>query len=339
MQTTTWPARALRAARSATLAAAVATLPAVAWANAVSETGSMFMTTFGGSGNAASGAAAAAGAGRSAVPADKCPAAALREAKAAKWQVADDTRRQALALESLACLRSPNPVERDELAFEALQAWMRADKLDTATVQELRTRLGAQLTAPDPHGFARPFAALVRADVARVDRVKPYLAPEQRAQLVAAAAGYLRGVRDYRGFDEKQGWRHGVAHGADIMLQLSLNPALARAEHEQILAAIASQVAPAGEHFYHYGEGERLMAPVFYLSRAKTMECSDWDNWFAALAAKPAAAGTRQAALARKHNLNGFLQPLYVNVSESKDEAQRNCLKPLLLRALRQAAE
>lgn len=268
-----------------------------------------------------------------------CPALALREAKAAQWQVADDARRKELALDALACLSSPNPVERDELAFEALQAWMRADRLDTATVQEIRTRLTAQLSAPDPQGFARPFAALVLADVARVDRLKPYLSSGQRAGLVNASTAYLRGVRDYRGFDEKQGWRHGVAHAADIMLQLALNPALGRAEHEQMLAAIASQVAPQGEHFYQYGEGERLMAPIFYLSRAKTMECSDWDSWLTRLAAAPTAGGTQQAALARKHNLKGFLQPLYINISESKDEAQRNCLKPLLLRALKQVAE
>lgn len=268
-----------------------------------------------------------------------CPAAALRDAKAAKWQVADDAQRQSLALQAVDCLSSPDPVERDELAFEALQAWMRGDKLDTVTVQALRTRLIAQLAAPDPQGFARPFAALVLADVARVDRIKPYLAPEQRTQLVGAAAGYLQGVRDYRGFDEKQGWRHGVAHAADIMLQLSLNPSLGRAEHEQMLAAIASQVAPPGEHFYHYGEGERLMAPVFYLSRAKTMECGDWDRWFASLATPPAAPGTRQAALARIHNLKGFLQPLYASISESKDEAQRACLKPLVLRTMKQVAE
>lgn len=268
-----------------------------------------------------------------------CPAAALRDAKAGNWQIDDSARRQALALQAVSCLSSPNPIERDELAFEALQAWMRTEKLDTATVQELRTRLTAQLQAPDPQGFARPFAALVLADVARVDRIKPYLTTEQRAQLVGAATEYLRGVTDYRGFDEKQGWRHGVAHAADIMLQLSLNPALGRAEHGQMLAAIASQVAPPGEHFYHYGEGERLMAPIFYLSRAKTLECADWDSWFARLTAPPAPAGTQQAALARKHNLNGFLQPLFISISESKDEAQRNCLKPLLLRALRQAAE
>lgn len=335
MRITHWPACARRAARTAAIAAALAA-PALACANAVSETGSMFMTSFGGSGAGGGGRSASIG---GSVPTGQCPAAALREAKAAKWQVADDARRQALALQSLACLRSNNPVERDELAFEGLQAWMRADKLDTATVQDLRERLTAQLTAADPQGFARPFAALVLADIARIDRIKPYLTPEQRSQLVGASTNYLRSVRDYRGFDAKQGWRHGVAHAADVMLQLSLNPALARAEHEQMLAAIASQVAPVGEHFYHYGEGERLMAPIFYLSRAKTLECSDWDNWFTALAAKPATAGAQQAALARKHNLNGFLQPLYLNISESKDEAQRNCLKPLVLRALRQAAE
>ena len=280
-------------------------------------------------------AAALAAAGAAAA----CPAAALREAKTAKWQVTGDAARQALALQAVSCLSSPDPAERDELAFEALQAWMRAGQLDTDTVQQLRTRLTAQLQAPDPQGFARPFAALVLADVARVDRVKPYLSAEQRAELVGAATGYLRNVSDYRGFDERQGWRHGVAHGADIMLQFALNPALGRAEHEQVLSAIASQVAPPGEHFYHYGEGERLMAPFFYLSLAKTLASSDWDGWFARLAAPPAIAGTQQAALARRHNLNGFLQPLYVNVSESKDEAQRNCLKPLLLRALKQAAE
>jgi hypothetical protein len=291
------------------------------------------------------GAASAAPAGAAAAPkhaaSGACPASALRAAKAAAWQVGDDVRRQALALQAVACLSSADPVERDELAFEGLQAWMRAGKLEAATVQALRTRLTANLGAPDPQGFSRPFAALVLADVARVDRVKPFLSAEQREELVGAATAYLRNVRDYRGFDPKQGWRHGVAHGADVMLQLALHPALGRAEHERMMSAIASQVAPAGEHFYRYGEGERLMAPIFYLSRAKTMACDDWDGWFAGLVAPSPAVGTgtQQAALARKHNLNAFLQPLYVNISESKDDAQRDCLKPLVLRSLKQATE
>ncbi len=118
------------------------------------------------------------------------------------------------------------------------------------------------------------------------------------------------------------------------MLQLSLNPALTPEQAKTILQAVASQVAPGG-HFYLYGEGERLMAPVFYLARRDLVPAADWDAWFSALMATPKAP-ISQASLARRHDLNAFLQPLYINLQESKDEAQRARLLPLVLRALKQ---
>ncbi len=264
-----------------------------------------------------------------------CPsnAAAL---KAAKWQVDDAAQRQQLAIDLLDCLQSPDPVLRDELGFEGLQYWMRSEKLDIGTVQVIRIALLARLTAPDPMGFARPFAALALAEVARVDRLKPYLAPAERSALVSASAAYLSGVRDYRGFEQRGGWRHGVAHAADLMLQLSLNGALGKAEHETMLTAIAAQVAPQGEHFYQYGEGERLMAPVFYLARRDTLTAADWDAWFTRLLASyKADAPTTQATLAQRHNLKGFLLPLYVSLQEAGNPAQKATLLPFVTRALK----
>lgn len=257
--------------------------------------------------------------------------------KAAKWQVADDARRQQLALGMADCLADPDPVLRDEIGFEALSAWMRGEKLATATVQSLRTTLLPRLAAADPQGVSRPFAALALAEVARVDRRKPYLSPTQRQELVAAAAAYLSGVRDYRGYDEQAGWRHGVAHGADLMLQLALNPALGKAEHEAILAAIASQVLPT--HFYVYGEGERLMAPVFYLARRDTLTAAEWDAWLTRLVAtrKPILPMS-QAALAQAHNLKQFLYPLFASLSQSQDAAQRERLLPAVTKALKALA-
>jgi hypothetical protein len=263
-----------------------------------------------------------------------CPATQLGTAKKDKWVVASDTQRQQLALQSVACLDSPDPVVRDELAFEALQAWMRGDKLDLPTLHTLRSDLLGRLKAPEGDGYGRPFAALVLADVARTDRVKPYLTPEQRADLVNQSVAYVSGVRDYRGFDEKDGWRHGVAHGADLMLQLALNPGLDKAQLGKLLDAIASQIVPANAHAYRYGEGERLMAPVFYLGRREALTEADWDAWFARLVAKPPT-GTTQASLARRHNLNLFLLPLYVNLSETKDAALRARLLPFVTRSLK----
>ena len=262
-----------------------------------------------------------------------CPRAALAALAAPTFTVADAGQRQQLAVATLACLADPDPVARDELGFSALQAWMRAGALDAATVDTIRSTLLARLTGADPEGFMRPFAALALAEVARIDRRTPFLTAAQRDELVNAASTYLAGVRDYRGFDARAGWRHGVAHGADLMLQLALNPALDKAAQLRMLAAIASQVAPAGEHFYLYGEGERLMAPVFYLARRDTLADTDWQAWFAQLAFGPATPAT-QATLARRHNLNGFLLPLYAALHENGDSGQRARLLPIVTKAL-----
>ena len=254
--------------------------------------------------------------------------------KAAKWQVPDDARRQQLALGMVYCLADPDPVLRDEIGFEALSAWMRGDKMTTATVQSLRTILLPRLAAADPQGVIRPFAALTLAEVARRDRLKPYLSSAERQELLTAAAAYLSGVRDYRGYDEQSGWRHGVAHGADLMLQLALNPALGKPAHETILAAIASQVLPA--HSYIYGEGERLMAPVFYLARRDTLTAAEWEAWLSRLlAARKPIPPVSQAALAQTHNLKQFLYPLYASLTLSQDAAQRERLLQAVTSALK----
>lgn len=284
-------------------------------------------------------AALLAGSAHATCPPDSVTRVQLSELRGAKWEIADESRRAALALGLLDCLAHPDPLLRDEIAFEALQGWMRADKLPTATLQTMRTTLLTRLKGPDAPGFTQPFAALVLAEVARADRRKPFLSSAERSGLVREAASWLSALRDYRGFDEAEGWRHGVAHGADLMLQLSLNPALDKPDHEAMLAAIAVQVLPAGPyfpHFYQFGEGERLMAPVFHLARRDTLSAADWDAWFARLAAPVMQKGpTSMASLARRHNLKAFLLPLYASLAESRDEAQRARLLPIVTKTLK----
>ncbi|MES2758384.1 MAG: DUF2785 domain-containing protein [Pseudomonadota bacterium] len=264
------------------------------------------------------------------------PVAAMLPLKAAKWVVDDPVQRQALALNMLDCLADPDPALRDDIGFESLQMWMRTERLDPATVAAIHSALLTRLKTPDARGFAQPFAALGLAEIARMDRRKAFLTGDARAEMVRAASTYLAGVRDYRGFDTKDGWRHGVAHGADLMLQLALNPLLDKAAHETMLAAIGAQVVAADSHFYIYGEGERLMAPVFYLARRDTLSAEDWDAWFARLVGESGGRPDRtQAPLARRHNLQGFLLPLYASLSESADSAQRARLLPVVQKWLK----
>lgn len=277
------------------------------------------------------------------------PESALRERltalKQTKWQLSDDAQRQALALDLLHCLGAPDPVLRDELAFEALSAWMRGKQLSAETVRLINTKLQQALSAnkANPSGlanatdFQQPFAALALAEVARVDRIQALLSEAELDTLIATATQYLTQIRDYRGFAEGEGWRHGVAHAADVMLQLSLNPRLTRSQSDRMLVAIASQITPAGGHFYRYHEGERLMAPVFYLARRDNITALDWEAWISALVEpSKAQAPASQATLARRHNLAGFLMPMYFSLRESGDAGQRERLLPAVTKALKE---
>jgi hypothetical protein len=75
---------------------------------------------------------------------------------------------------------------------------------------------------------------------------------------------------------------------------------------------------PATGHFYVYGEGERLMAPVFYIGRRGALSSAEWSEWFARLSARrPKAVRPTQASLAANHDLAAFLMPLYASLRES----------------------
>lgn len=260
--------------------------------------------------------------------------------KADGFAVADTVSRQALALALLGCLGEPDAALRDGVAFEGLSHWLRADQLELATRQAMLVRLQAMLAGPDPgDGLQPPFAALVLAEVARTDRITPWMSPGQRRSLVAAAAAYLRDVRDYRGFDPEQGWRHGVAHGADLAMQLVLNPAVVDTDIDALLAAVAAQVAPPQAPPYVHGESERLARPVLLALQRGTPGLEPWPAWVQGVASPAPLADWSQAyastdGLARRHNLRFFLLALYAGLRES-GERELQAYVPAVVEALR----
>lgn len=246
--------------------------------------------------------------------------------KASGWAIADDNMRNAFARALTSCLGDPDPAVRDGIAFEALQHYLRDGLLTTETLAAINADLQAKLTAPDPEGFQRPFAALVLADVARTDRISPWMSQQQRTQLLDASVAYMIAITDYRGFTPGEGYRHAVAHASDLLLQLVLNPALGRPELTRIRDAVATQVAP-GEHFYIYGESERLARPILFMAQRNAFSEAEWTEWFARIAAPGPLGATwdnwylSNQGLARRHNLMAFLGIMQANLSLTQDEA------------------
>jgi hypothetical protein len=260
----------------------------------------------------------------------------------AQFAIEPAAARDELALSLLDCLADPDPRLRDAVAFEGLSHWLRANALSPPARLRIYEQLLPRLEdgGADAGGFRRPFAALMLSELARSDRMEPWLEARERAALVGAAARYLDGVRDYRGFDALEGWRHGVAHGADLALQLVLNPAVDKMQIERLLAAVARQVAPQGEHAYVFGESARLARPVLQAAVRGLQDAGYWQTWFAQIAAPAplpdwnAAFGSRRG-LARRHNVRTFLLEVYAAARDAEQPGLA-ALAPLAQVALRQ---
>ena len=249
--------------------------------------------------------------------------ALLSSLRAQKFALPTIESKRTLADGLLACLASPDPELRDEIGYEALTQWMRNGDFDDATLRSIRDRLYAMLDGDPGPGFRQPFAALVLSEVARTDRVAPrqgWMSSVERAAMVERAAAFLESVRDYRGYVNGEGWRHGVAHGADWLMQLALNPALERTHDDRILAAVATQAVPERGHAYVFGEPGRLARPAQFIASRGLMSIGDWTTWFASLVTRLGKPGDDYAAwLARRHDLAAFLTAVYVEADLSED--------------------
>jgi len=85
-------------------------------------------------------------------------------------------------------------------------------------------------------------------DAAR-DAAFTALGTAARSELIAAAYACLETLTDYCGYSDTEGWRRGVAHTADLLLQLSLNPQVRKPQAKDILAAVALKVGTP-DHAY-----------------------------------------------------------------------------------------
>ena len=256
--------------------------------------------------------------------------ARLEALKATDWMIADDAVRNALARSMTACVASPDPSLRD-VPYEALQHWMRAGLLSNDTILAIGDDLQARLAAPQGDGVERPFAALVLAEVARTDRVRPWMTRARRVSLLGASTTYLAQVRDYRGFDDREGWRHGIAHGGDLMSQLALNPAFGKAELMLIRDAVGAQIAAPG-HFYIYGESERLAVPIVLMAQRNVFSEAEWTAWLVEVSTPGPLASwndafSRNSDIARWHNVKAFIQAIYLYAGLD-DNADDDVLSP-----------
>lgn len=257
------------------------------------------------------------------------------------FTVEDKEQRDLLAMQLLNCLASADGEIRDGVAYSGLTKWLRADMISQSKIQTMFSLLISHFneSTQDINEVYQPFVALMLAELARVDRKSPYLTSQQRELLVSQSTAFMRETIDYRGFEAGIGWRHRIAHNADLFLQLSLNPAITKAQLTRMLNAIGQQVLASDNHFYIYGEPKRLAMPLLYIFLREQHSEQEWQAWLAKYITPAPLKNwqtvySSQQGLSRLHNAQAFLNTLHMLIAESENKTLV-LLKPALRNAIK----
>lgn len=169
--------------------------------------------------------------------------------------------------ELCAMLASPDPQVRDDTAYPILALWTARGVLDGG-LMALGDRMAERLRHDEIQ--ARTFAAMILAWVVLRDARTGELAVECVPRWQAVFAAWWRDEAELRGWDDRLGWLHAVAHGADTLRAFGRSPRLGEADLQGLLdLAVDRLFADAGYLFAH-GEDDRIAyAVASVLSRAE----------------------------------------------------------------------
>ncbi|MFI7060569.1 DUF2785 domain-containing protein [Kribbella sp. NPDC050124] len=121
-----------------------------------------------------------------------------------------------LVAELSGLLRSPDPVLRDVQAYPTLATWIGRGDLSTDQLRGLGDEMVTRFA--DPEVQARTFAPLILRAIVSAGVFEATWVPPFERWYVAE--------EDLRGYDDKLGWLHAVAHGADLLGTLGLHSAV-----------------------------------------------------------------------------------------------------------------
>ena len=239
-----------------------------------------------------------------------------------------------------ALLTSPDPVQRDDVAFTLLTRWLYRERQIAAPerrwlLAQWQPRLRQGIETPGTDAVAaRSFAALGLSLLVAVDNEDPFLAPEEFAALCSAAVAYLRDEHDVRGFTAEHGWLHSVAHTADLLKFLLRSKHLTVPQQAEALAAIAAKLSTVDEALAH-GEDERLARAVLALLLRDDLDRPAALACLRALREQPAQPPTA-AALAQAHNRGALFAQLHVLLAaDARDTPPLAAARALLQEVLR----
>jgi Protein of unknown function (DUF2785) len=240
--------------------------------------------------------------------------------RSAEMRVPDDRPLPDLTAELTTMLGSPDPVERDEIAYPILATWISEGVYD-----DLLAGLGDGMAAGLTQGlgeigtdsvFRRSFSVLVLAECVARDNAQTLLPPHQLLTWGDRVSGWLVRERDVRGFVPGKGWAHAVCHGADAVGALAGSSHFRLPELTVLLDVIADRVILETPQPLTSGEPDRLAAAAMAVFRRRLVPLRIIEPWLRRItAAATAEVPADRDPFLTRGNPESFLRALHLQVA------------------------
>lgn len=215
-------------------------------------------------------------------------------------------------------LGSPDPEERDEIAYTTFAYWIYQKRLLSPAdlrplIDEWRGNLTKDVGSVGSDAvLRRSFSALVLSVVVARDNAAPFLEEKQFRSILDGAVAYLDAEKDLRGYDPDKGWMHSAAHTSDLLKFLARSRYIQPADQAAILNAINRKLHAAGVVFT-FGEDERMARAVLSLIARPDFDSAAFQQWLASCKpAFPSAPKLQLADLRAYQNEKNLLSKLEV---------------------------
>lgn len=239
-------------------------------------------------------------------------------------------------------LGSPDPAQRDGLAYPTLEAWIRRgvyDDLLAGLGDGMATGLDVGLGERDTDSvFRRSFSALVLGDCIARDTVVSRLPSTKIMEWGDRIASWFLRERDLRGWVPNKGWAHALAHGADAIGAMAESPRLGPPELTVMLDVLADRLLLPAPGLLQSGEADRLSAATMKVLRRNVVPLKVLEPWVARIVSGATAHAYDMAVdpYQTTGDAEAFLRALYLQLSLAPDHPSvRSDLLLVLVDALR----
>lgn len=233
-----------------------------------------------------------------------------------------------LTAELTTMLGSPDPEQRDGIAFPALTTWLARGVYDDLLVglgDGMATGLEVGLGESGTDSvFRRSWSVRVLAEVLRRDSDERLLTADQVLRWGDRVATWLVRERDLRGWVPGSGWARAVAHGADAIAALAGSPHLGAPEQTVLLDVIGDRLVGTRQMMTD-GAPDRLARATMAVLRRSLVPVQVLEPWITRIAVHASPHGVAHGSgpdedpLVRSAACQAFLRSVHLQLLLSPD--------------------